>query len=373
MKVILKSKIQDQFNRPVNSPKDCNLLAVHIALKTGRKISSSTLRRFFGLLPSKTKLSRYNLDTLTLYCSNIDYAAFCMANSTKVVTETNSNIDNNNKIRQITNLTLNSIAKKSLSRLKSTLPREKINAKLNAFLNSDLSICPIIAPGGYGKSIALSHWVNTLNSQEYSCLFCHSEIFHQLFIPERSKLIRSELELGETNRLIETFAENSAKSGQKLIIVIDALDELYTQSNKIQDIIEYLLIILQKEPNQLKIKIVISCRESIWANHVAIHFNSHLNNGFLLNEMQLFDNNLCNIPHLTNNEIRLILELNKVIEPNLNFLNCISKEVRDMFRIPINLHIFITLYQKSLTTESITVNRLNIELLKFLIFKIEMG
>ena len=369
MKVTLKSKIEDQFNRPINSPKDCNLLAVHIALKTGRKISSSTLRRFFGLLPSKTSLSKYNLDTLSLYSSNIDYTAFCKQNGYGSTMRYTNEEKNYRNFKQITLFTLNCIEKYSLSSFKETLPREQINLKLNTFIHSELSIHPIISPVGYGKSTALAHWVNSINTHKFICLFCQATIFHELLNVEKSKSLTWHTAAGETKRIIESFTELQFEHDKKLIIVLDAFDGFDSNTHKIKEVIEYLITLLRNEKTRSKIKIVISCRETTWLNHIAGLLKNYVDAYFLVHKKQLIDSVYCNIPLLSNDEIRLILKRNSQIEPNRIIYNCLPSMLREMMRVPINVHLFISLFRKNPKIEAITLNRIYFELLKELIFK----
>ena len=67
---IIKS-IENTYGQPITRAKDCDLLAEDIERVTGRPISSATLRRLFGLLKSKSKLSPYNQETLQRYVDGI--------------------------------------------------------------------------------------------------------------------------------------------------------------------------------------------------------------------------------------------------------------------------------------------------------------
>jgi hypothetical protein len=65
----LTHEVEKTFKRAIIYNKDCDELSVDIRQLTNRNISASTLRRVFGLLESKSKLSKYNRDTLELYIS----------------------------------------------------------------------------------------------------------------------------------------------------------------------------------------------------------------------------------------------------------------------------------------------------------------
>lgn len=63
----LALEIEKTFNRKIKYPKDCSDLSTDIANITNRNISSSTLRRIFGLLKSQSSISKYNKETLKFY------------------------------------------------------------------------------------------------------------------------------------------------------------------------------------------------------------------------------------------------------------------------------------------------------------------
>ena len=182
MKSILRKKIINRFDHLVNNPKDCEQLSEVIYEQTGRTISPTTLRRFFGLLRSKSSLSRFNLDTLSIYCGSEDFQTFQQENG-----EDNSrtSVDHQtvvNEMALISKATLNSIGRKSLTKFSQTIPRISINERINGFLDSEFSVLPLIAPGGYGKSIALAHWVHKKlgeSSPAQNILFCPASLFHQ--------------------------------------------------------------------------------------------------------------------------------------------------------------------------------------------------
>lgn len=58
------------YGKPIKYARDCKPLAEEIERVTGRPISVATLRRFFGLMKSKSKLSNYSRETLYLYIKN---------------------------------------------------------------------------------------------------------------------------------------------------------------------------------------------------------------------------------------------------------------------------------------------------------------
>lgn len=63
----ISKSVEKTYGQPITRAKDCDRLAKDIEQVTGRPISSATLRRMFGLLKTKSKLSSYNQETIQLY------------------------------------------------------------------------------------------------------------------------------------------------------------------------------------------------------------------------------------------------------------------------------------------------------------------
>jgi len=71
--LVIKEKIENKFNSPIRYSKDCDLLAAAISLETRSKISGSTIKRLFGIIPTKHNPSLYTLDVLSTYLGYANY------------------------------------------------------------------------------------------------------------------------------------------------------------------------------------------------------------------------------------------------------------------------------------------------------------
>ncbi|HAF29664.1 MAG TPA: hypothetical protein DCG75_11520, partial [Bacteroidales bacterium] len=134
---LLRDKTRSKYNKTVNTAKDCNFLSKEIHLATNRTISASTLRRFFGLLPCKSNLSSYNLDTLAIFCGEKDFQNFILINSKNKSDKIDKQNANKSAINQLSQFTLNSISKRTLGGFEKTIPREDLNRELNRFIQSE--------------------------------------------------------------------------------------------------------------------------------------------------------------------------------------------------------------------------------------------
>lgn len=371
MEQILKRKVEEQFKGAINTPKDCNQLAILIAKKTNRKLSSSTLRRIFGLLPSETKLSKYNLDTLAIFCGSADYNNFCKENrKSDGMSEKFPFLE---EIHRITQQTLKNIANKSLTPFKNTIPRKELNRNFDAFLVSDYAFFPMTAPGGYGKSIALAHWVAQLDSQTHDCFYCTATIFFQMFSQQNTLFQQPDMNFGTSKSFLEFLKSDYTRTDKKLIIVLDGIDELSKNSKKTQELIDFLFDIVIEQMNKSQIKIIISTREITWVSYISDSLFNKKFSSFIFNNEILPEKGVANLLTLSNDEIRQIIEKNSEDLAAPIVYGGISWVMREMIRIPINLHLFIFISKKHPEVEIITSYRLHKEYLKEILFEAKLA
>ena len=178
----LKKEIDNKFGKKITYAKDCDKLSKLISDVTKRNISSTTLRRFYGLMSSKTQPSQYTLDTLSIFIGYANFEEFQFEKSS------NQNIKkgvfwNSIKLnaKNITQYTLTNASNNSLIDLSKAINRKQIDKELNNFIKSDKTLTALIAPSGFGKTIALSKWIMQLNSKDDIILFAHASIIFNLF------------------------------------------------------------------------------------------------------------------------------------------------------------------------------------------------
>lgn len=74
--LLLKDEIQTKFGRSISYAIDCEELSNLIKSQTNRQVSSSTLKRLFGIIKSSFNLSKYTLDTLSIFLQFDDWKEF---------------------------------------------------------------------------------------------------------------------------------------------------------------------------------------------------------------------------------------------------------------------------------------------------------
>lgn len=84
------SKIEYEAGYSIRYPKDCEILSKQIEDKTGRAISSSTLKRMFGLVKDKRQPHKYSLDTIAIFIGLSDWDAIETGNKSDSVNSTES-------------------------------------------------------------------------------------------------------------------------------------------------------------------------------------------------------------------------------------------------------------------------------------------
>ena len=82
LQAALREAVAARFGQPLRYPSHCDALELELqqnAATGGRRLSPSTLRRFFGLVDKDGGYHMHTLDTLARYAGHADFAAFGQA------------------------------------------------------------------------------------------------------------------------------------------------------------------------------------------------------------------------------------------------------------------------------------------------------
>jgi hypothetical protein len=362
----LRKEVLGEFGKPVNSPKDCELLATAIAEKTKRSISSTTLRRFFGLLRGRSGQSRFNLDTLAIYCNYTDYAEFLSGTGDEHGLKGFVSEELLAEMKRITQHTLGSIERKSMVSFNLTVPRISVYRILNSFIESDNIFLPIIAPGGYGKSIALAQWVKSLDDCQCDVYFFQASVLHHLL--RQKKLLPTAYPDNTDSRIAGLLAERHNASRNRQVFIVDAFDETGTNPAKIRELADFIRNLIQSCAVENFLSVIISAREEIWSSTLSHELAAEGIAGLEPQQSRL-ETGTSNFPPLTNQEIRDFLAKIRPVFRHPLFLETISHEVREMIKIPINLFFFVELFRKSPDDSVVLRHHLLKEYLDMTIFR----
>ncbi|WP_233454728.1 hypothetical protein [Hymenobacter negativus] len=91
LQAALREAVAARFGQPLRYPSHCDALELELqqnAATAGRRLSPSTLRRFFGLVDKEGGYHLHTLDTLARYAGHADFAAFGQSVSGLAMQET---------------------------------------------------------------------------------------------------------------------------------------------------------------------------------------------------------------------------------------------------------------------------------------------
>lgn len=371
MKSVLTEKILDRFENPVNNPRDCDLLSEEIYKRTGRNISSTTLRRFFGMLNSKSELSNYSLDTLAIFCGSSNYKNFCNEFGLLKSLVTHNFEEIVREIEQLTKFTLNSISRKSLTKFSKTIPRRQVNDNLNSFLASEFTVVPIIAPGGYGKTVAITHWIKTsiIEKKKALFLFIQAGMLSQILNNSKHSSGVLNLNLSDGRNLIQQFLENKQESLQYLVLAIDGLDEPENDARKIIQLASFIQNAASQFHQESFLKIVLIIREVTWNKFLMPELANKNPDWLMYSKVDSFESGHSNLPVLSNSEVKEIIGLYNKNQKKILIYESIDWRLREMIRIPLNLYFLTTLISKSFPIFDISADQLMLEFINGMVFK----
>ena len=153
--ILLKQEIQNKIGQKILFGKDCVQLSKQIGAETHRQISSSTIKRFFGIIKSAFNPSKYTLETFVVFLGYPDWKTYLKAydESKGFMSNTWDSLKSHAQI--VTEISLSSLKEKTAYEPEKNILRLFADTAFNAFLNSDKTATMFIAPRGYGKSTLL--------------------------------------------------------------------------------------------------------------------------------------------------------------------------------------------------------------------------
>jgi hypothetical protein len=318
------------------SPADCKFVSAAIYKVTGKQISETTLKRIYGFAYSKFKPSLFTLNAMSKYCGFCGWEDFC-ANNDKggKVTDTVNVCWENIKIsaEKITNFTLQVLKNKSGIPYNQTIKRKFIDDHLDAFAADDYVATALVAPAGYGKTLALCHWIeermtfNRVGNNNDIVLFFSSSVLINVFVSGKdiNEWILSLIGYGMDNDFLSLLEANRQNEG-KFYLIIDGLDEHMFKNDQFHLLFNQIMDVLSFYSQHESFKLILTMRTATWINyrHEMDNFTDKWFMGFKV------DNADTNVPLFNVNEIR---SLCTNINPSIQ--NFIGIEVAENFNHPL--------------------------------------
>ncbi|MGV3767463.1 MAG: hypothetical protein ACO1NW_15110 [Chitinophagaceae bacterium] len=248
-------------------PSDCKLLSNEIVRKTGNLVSETTLKRLFGFAKRNFNFSLYTLDTLALYSGHKHWDNFYSAKRPPASPDDAAWEALRKHALQHSYYTLRTIQHASGIPFQQTAVRRAFLQYIDKFLKSGKKIAPIVAPSGFGKSIALAQCVlrkwlgeNAAFPEDICCMLNAD----QLASINQSKSTLNDWfshVLAQENKF---QPEAARKHSGKLIIVIDGFDERTFPPEKLRTIGSALMNFIHAHAGFDWIRIIVALRPSAW-------------------------------------------------------------------------------------------------------------
>ncbi len=316
---ILKIRVLDRSDIKSITPGDCKELSAMIFAGTKLTVSETTLKRVYGFAFSKFKPSLFTIEVMAKYCGYIGWDDFCLKQESLAVKATNTDVDwkiLSQNAAKITNFTLQALKNRTGIPYNQTIERKFINDHFDEFLTGDYTGTVIMAPSGYGKTLALCHWVDekiAINDNKDIILFFSSSALMNVFLSGRdlNDWLLALLGYSSDDDIAALFDINKRGNG-KFYFIIDGLDEHMFKIEQFHLLLNQLTNIFSFYQSHDWFKLILTMRSANWMNnrHEMDFDHEKWFTGFVT------DNNLVtNVPLFTLNEIKaLCLNINPAIQ-----------------------------------------------------------
>jgi hypothetical protein len=320
--------------------------------KTSQRISETTIKRLYGFALTRFNPSLYTLNTLAIYCNYYSWDDFIKEQSSVSVDAKPAAIGLNSlkvNAHKMTGFTLQALKGRSGIPYSMTIKRKFIDDHFDVFLCSKYPATILAAPAGYGKTLALCHWVE----ERMALTDCNDVI---LFL-SYSALMNAHLcgrDLSDwlfalmgysTEEDLVTLLKSQQTKGMCFFLIIDGVDENASKGKEFHFLINQLIdIVLMHRFNDC-FKLVLTMRSSTWVNN-RCSFESERDIWFLgdlINQKQF-----SNVPLLN---IWEISELSTNINPAIQENSAIS--VAEVLSHPLYFQFYYKEYKNNFTLQNI--------------------
>jgi len=353
---LLKKDVLIKAGREIKYTSDCKWLERRIAEETNRQISVSTIKRFFGLVDSPFKPSKYTLETLAQYLGFTDWVEYRNCYDESRYSESSEKTWEllKSRIEIVTNHSLISLKQKAEYNPQRVLFRRFAIRKFENFLNSSKTATLFISPNGCGKSTTLIQLIENYFSSENAkykndiALLIDGGIFFNLYSKNSNiELLHQFLDFKITSSQEFHFQKNPEQPKRRIIIFIDDVDEIFFDKQRYHQLLENLMRMIMAYDNGWY-KVVMTCRpENMDVFQHLIRKNPVFESSWFDTN---FDTNVLpdarNIPLFTKTEIDAILKKIK-FQYDYEYLQDGFRDILDIIRYPYILSLFVKEYSKT--------------------------
>ena len=345
----IKAEIHRKYDLEIRYAKDCQLLSDIISEKINRQLSVTTLKRFFGIIQSPFQPSKYTMDTLALFLEHKNWRELILSikNNSQNSCSINSWEELRNWVMKLTNCSLDSYQTKLIDHKSHFPSRAFAEKKIDSFLQSDQIATAFIAPDGYGKSaicyqITRKFFVgeNAKHPNDIVCLLDGSILPEIISQNPSNTYLNNLMNYEPSNSFSHYFRNNPEKVNGRFVLIIDGLNEIFYQNEKLSNFIKNLLDIQASYENISWFKLIISCKPDVWAIFCnLLNKKQHLKSNWFDVSFEGSQADMINVPLLENYEIKKYLRKN---HPELSYENLVFHypEITEIINTPYFLHLF---------------------------------
>jgi len=350
----LKSEILKTFGEDLLYTKDCKFLADTICIETESRISTTTIRRLYGFLKTKNNPAKYTLDILAQYLNYENWEHFC-DHHTSGLDKDEEPMDCwrefHKKSLTLSKDTYKLISGQSGISFPAVVPIKDAENRIEEFLASSKIAMSFLAPGGYGKSSMLAKWFerNWLQKQREDVIVFLNAVNMISFLSNDFNLdqwLKEQIRFSKKNSL-QYYLEHSEACESKIIIVIDALDEITYEDFKLEKLFLQLKQFILKYKESDKLKLIITSRNTTWerfASPIVLKGNELADCWFDM--VRNIDKiNHTNLKALTDQEIQYVIDrtINQEYSVCLKIADLCHTQ-REVISNPFFLELFVKLF-----------------------------
>jgi hypothetical protein len=273
----LKSCVLDAAGLANITPCDCKTISNQILTKTKQRISETTLKRVYGFAYSKFKPSLFTIDVLAHFCGYKSWDDFCNEQEKNTVKKESTSLSWDtlkHNAGKITSFTLQALKNKSGIPYNQTIKRRFIDSHFDGFIEGNYTGTVLSAPAGYGKTIALCHWIDErleLNAKSYTndiILFFSSNALINVFLSGRdiNEWLLALLGYSPEDDVASLLNERSDTEG-RFYLIIDGFDEHMFKPEQFGIILNQIVDVFSLYQGHPWFKLVLTMRLASWINY----------------------------------------------------------------------------------------------------------
>lgn len=271
---LLQKYIQTKSGLRSVSPGDCKKISLDIEEVTGKMISETTLKRFYGFARQEFKFSKYTLNTLCEYAGFDGWKQFRQTVSNKEDQLSRHTLweEFRQKARIVTHITHKTLNNLTTIPFEFTVSRSSIETDFEFFLKSDCQLFCLIGNPGMGKTVQMLHLVEKFFLKEeapYSnsiIWFLKRELHKELlsYNIDLAQSMDEQFSIGKKLDFLEYFHQHPHQVRGKLVLMLDGFDEYIYDSKQLYPVFQKVKDILSYSKGASWLKIVFSFRPSTW-------------------------------------------------------------------------------------------------------------